>query len=265
MGSDRPLEWAELQHLAEHCRIIKVERTTIPSRTLAHMYATRQGLVARLQRYTSQSEYQFSFAHEIAHTAFFRLDLSPPELRVRWTTTDERLVDRIARALLLPQAWIAAQERAKPFESTDGFSALNHWAKTYRIPLWQVVARCAEAGWSGAEFATKWRIGDKQSATIISFAHAHRPGDFIPLSKHTEMPPPGRESKVDAPLDPNAYVWPLLKATRWLAFDAHPRLASLRGEWRIVGRGNADRTECVCLYFQKQLIDAQEMDASTAD
>src|SRR3989338_5191369 len=83
-----------LERIAAAQRIVHIKslRGGVPT-GFAHVRATRDGLVATIRDDVHPVERRFSLAHEIAHTMFFDLALTPPERRVSWTSEEERLAD----------------------------------------------------------------------------------------------------------------------------------------------------------------------------
>lgn len=239
-----PLSWERLRELARAQRIVSVEPTKRVQRSaLAHVSAVRDGLVAHLRTDVHQYEYRFSLAHEIAHTLFYRLELSPPERMVPASVSEERLADRIARALLLPRALFNEVGDVPTVDGTQrAIETLERLAETCEVPLWHLAARCAELGWRGTRAAVRWRVHERGWAVVSQLAKHPERGNFVPLRK--------RSFRTEG--DPNQYVWDFMFVSRWQARSAEPQLGGLVGRWLVFGRGDGRGRECLCLYAKPQ-------------
>jgi hypothetical protein len=237
LADDRPPTWAETKQLASSRSVVEI-RAVAGDRGLGHLSASRSGLAAHVRGRMSRSEFKFTVTHEVAHTAFFRLDLRPPERRVPWTPGEEIACDQLARALLLPFDWLRRSDDGGFFLSDAG-ERLSGWAREHEVPVWQVVSRCAEASYSGAMAAARWKREGSGLARVSAFSKARDCPYYIPVRKRSFR---------DDDADRNSYVWRFIGRANWQFLETSVSLGALSVPCFVAGRGKPDGSECVCLY-----------------
>gem|GEM_PF-3964344 len=240
-----PVTGDVLWEIARFRRVVRIERRSGNLSYLAYLSTCKDGFIVKIRRDVHQNTFSFSLAHEIAHTLFFDISCSPPIRIMPWSRTEERLAESLARALLVPLKMLRGFEtNHDPFVMETASSGLNELAMKLGVPMWHLLARCAEVGCWGSRIAIRWERSDRQEMKLAAFAKFPRRGYFVPFGKTAKL----HES------DPNYYVWQFLRSLSWSSVSASPQFGGLTGNWSVVGGANK-KGDCICLYRPEALDD----------
>jgi len=150
----------------------------------AYMRPAPGGFSVFIKSRMSRAMFRFVLWHEVAHALAYDTHSLPPRRAVPHSSAEERMCSAIARSALLPREHVATELlKLLPNPDGDPSSALSRVARSWLVPLWQVVRRAAELRPGGDVVALLWMLSGADELTLKD-AHAPR-GLYVPVSKRS--------------------------------------------------------------------------------
>lgn len=130
--------YAELNGIAQLRRIKRVEFFQDSSAPETVLTSVPEGFIVRLRPNLSPVRHRASIAHEIGHTFFYDLDLSPPTRLFAKPSSaisqkEEGVCWAFARELLMPRGFVVAEQ--KDHKDMVGLDLLSHLADCFGVSL----------------------------------------------------------------------------------------------------------------------------------
>lgn len=148
---------------------------------LGRLYTRPGGFVLKIRRDISETKYRFVRAHELAHILAYEKTDDEPRRRFANSSAEEKLCNKIATHLLLPEDLVASRfERMAWLSDKFDVSELTRFSDDYRVTPWLAVRRAMDRDVSNAEntVAVLWR---KESNDVFRvWDSIAPPGVYVP-------------------------------------------------------------------------------------
>jgi len=148
---------------------------------LGRLYTTRSGFTIKIVEEIPPTTFRFVLSHELAHTLSYKASGTGPRRRFGNSKIEERVCDRIARQVLIPEDLLGNDlELLRLDDDPMPIADIKALSQDYAVKPWQIVRRVAERRPDLSEHfvAILWKQTEPTVFIIVDSVHPD--GIFVP-------------------------------------------------------------------------------------